>query len=780
MLGLGAFVAQELACAAGGLLAVAAVLLLLAPFARGPRWASVALCGAALAIGAGAGAVERRGYDAAGLAQELRRLDADAPVRVEGRLRKDPETMGERPSLLIESTSLEISGELRRTTGGARISVGGSSPLPGLQAGDEVSVWTTLRAPRGFGNPGSPDVVSRARRGGMHALGSCKTALLVRRLSPARGLVVAAAGRFRAWARARLCERVPPGSEQALVRAMVLGDRSGLDPETEESFRIAGTYHVLALSGAQVALVAGALLWLLRRLEVPRGVSAVLVTAALVFYAVLVGGDVPIVRAVVMALALLLGRALDLDADLPNLLGLAAFGLLVDRPSSIGDVSFQLSFGATLAIVLLAPPFATVLPRLPLRMDLALAASVAAQVALAPLLALHFHRMAPAALLLNLVAVPLSGGVLLVGALVLAMAPVSALLAGWAGDLAWLVAHALLRSADVVRLVPALDVRVRAPSLAAGALYAAGLWLLVRRGGRGAGWLGVASGLALILAPTSPPADGRLHVTVLDVGQGDAIVVRSPLGRAWLVDAGVGGEGRLDMGETVVAPYLWWLGASRLEGFVLSHAHPDHVGGASAVLRALGVERVWEGPAPRRDANYAAFDGLLRELEPVRLCVVRGYRSDWDGVVVEVLAPEPPPWAPHSVRNDDSLVLSLSYGDVSLLLAGDVERAGEARIGTVRVDALKVPHHGSRTSSSAAFLESVRPRVAIVSAGFRNRFGHPHPDVLERYRRVGCRVYRTDRDGAVELSTDGRTLAVTTFRGRMEELPIARRSPRGL
>jgi competence protein ComEC len=763
------------------LLVLAALLLVLALLARAGPWSALALGGAALALGAGAAAVEGLEYRGASLTAWVAGHDADEPACLEGRLLRDPWVAGDRQVLVVEASRLEQHGALSLVTGRARVTVGGATALSPLSAGDRVRVWTTLRPPRNFANPGSPDAMERARREGVHALGYCKSAMLAHRVAPGQGTMVAMASRFRAWSRARISAALPPGPEEALVRAMVLGDRSGLDPEIEESFRIAGTYHVLALSGAQVALVAGVLLFGLGRLEAPPACSAVLVSAILGFYAVLVGGDVPILRAVVLAVALLAGRGLDLDADLPNLLGLSALVLLVDRPSCVGDVSFQLSFGATLAILLFVPSLVRALPALPLRAELALAGSIAAQVALAPLLAAHFHRIAPAALLLNLVAVPLSGAVLLSGALAVALSPISTLLACGAADAAWIFAHALLRSADVVRIAPWVDLRVPGPTLLAATVHGAGLLLATRPAWSRLGWCLVLAGLALILFPRSPEADGRLHVTALDVGQGDALVIRTPAGHIWLVDAGGGGAGQLDLGEAVVAPYLWSLPTTRVEGLVVTHAHPDHVGGAEVLLRSFAVGAVLEGIAPSHDAVYSRLDHTLHETASHRLSVSRGFRAEWDGVRVEVLAPQPPARTPWRVRNDDSVVLALRYGEVTILLTGDIEGASETGLPVTRADVLKVPHHGSRTSSGAPFLAATEPRVAIVSAGFRNRFGHPHAEVLERYRRLGCRVLRTDRDGAITVSTDGRDLRFTTFNGSAGSPRLrGSGSPRGL
>jgi competence protein ComEC len=326
-------------------------------------------------------------------------------------------------------------------------------------------------------------------------------------------------------------------------------------------------------------------------------------------------------------------------------------------------------------------------------------ASLAAQSALFPLLALHFHRLAPAGLLLNLLAVPLASGVLLAGFGVLASSALLPTLAPLAGRLAWLVAHLLLRSSELGLVAPALDPRVPAPSALAWAAWLAGI-VFVARGQRGRGLGFVAASVRLVaMAPAQRPIDGRLHLTVLDVGQGDALVVRSPAGRLFVVDAGGARAGAFDMGEAVVGPYLWWLGARRVEDVVVSHAHPDHAGGVPFLLRAFGVRGAWEGPAPTRDRDYARLDEALGEAGVRRRSMAAGMRAEWDGVAVSVLGPRPPPSPPRIVRNEDSLVLALDYGEVRLLLTGDVQgedgssgaRAGRRREGSAPRQPLEQP-----------------------------------------------------------------------------------------
>jgi competence protein ComEC len=748
------------------LLALAATQLLLAPAAT-ERARPAALLTAAVAIGAAAAGIERGTYEAMPLRRWLEAASTEEPVGLRGTAASDVRESAEGCSLLVDVEGLTVGGRERPAAGRARVEVGGEAPPLRVAEGDRLRIWARLSLPHGYGDPGVFDSAEQARRDRVHAVGQCKSRWLVRREGGSdAGPVRAVAARLRAWSRERLKENVPGTAEEGLVRAMVLGDRSGIDRETAEPFRIAGTYHVLALSGAQVALVAALLTATLRRLGVPLVTSSLLVCGCVAFYAVLVGGEFPVARAAAMSIVVIAGRALGLDADLLNLIGLAAGLLLVTSPAALGDVAFQLSFGATLAIVVLARPLAERLPRLPFGAQNVVAASLAAQVALAPLLVLHFHRVAPAAVILNMAAVPLSAAVLLAGFAVLASAALCPPLVSACAGAAWLAARLLLLSATITRGHPLLDPRLPAPPALALALHAAGVVLLLDKSRFGRGIALTAAGLALAAFAGEPAADGRVQLTVLDVGQGDALVLRSPTGRVRLIDAGGGRRGRFDLGEAVVAPFLWFDGVRRIDNILLTHAHPDHVGGAPFLLRHFDVREVWEGPAPRDDASYRELDAALRGAA-ARRAVSRGVGGLWDGVEVTVVGPRGAPPS-RRTRNDDSVVVRLRYGGVRFLLTGDVEGAGEAALVPEPVDVVKVPHHGSRSSSTPAFVEAASPRVAIVSAGPRNPFGHPHPEVLERYRRRGALVLRTDRDGAVTVSTDGRRLWVRTFRDGRE------------
>lgn len=721
---------------------LASLALWLAAWAGLGRAAFVALAGAALALGASAAAVERLEASAGLLHRELAQgAFGEGAYEVVGTLRGDAEERDGRLVFVLDAESVRVGGARQPTAGRIRVELGGEARRPRLLDADRVAAWMTLRPADGA-------------RDGLAGFGYCKSARLLEELPASQHPLRRFAAGLRERARRVLERSMPAGTERGLVRAMVLGDRSEIDAATTEAFKASGTYHVLALSGAQVALLAALLASGLRRLQAGPWTEAGLATLAVFAYAGFVGGDVPIARAAIMAAAVLLGRALEVDADASNLLGFAAILLLAQQPSSAADVGFQLSFGATLGILAFVAPLTRGVPRLPLRLDLAIAASVAAHCALAPLLALHFNRVAPAAILLNVAAVPLSGAVLLAGLGVLALAPFGA--GGVAGGLAWLAARALRLSGDLGPAADWLDLRVAAPSLAILALHVAGLGLLLR-GQRLRGLAAVAaSHAALVLGPLAPSSDGRLHLTVVDVGQGDGLLLRSPSGRAIVVDAGGSRDGRFDPGERRMAPLLWRLGVRRLDAVVVSHAHPDHAGGLAFLLRAFRVASAWEGPAAPRDPAWRRLDAALDASGVRRIAAVRGASLDWDGVRLCVLGPAAPARAPVRVRNEDSLVIDVRFGEVHLLLTGDVTAEAERGLVLPPALVLKVPHHGSRTSSSAALVDAARPHLAVVSAGARNPFGHPHPDVLERYGRSGALVLQTGRDGDVHVATDGR------------------------
>jgi competence protein ComEC len=263
-------------------------------------------------------------------------------------------------------------------------------------------------------------------------------------------------------------------------------------------------------------------------------------------------------------------------------------------------------------------------------------------------------------------------------------------------------------------------------------------------------------------------------VVFLDVGQGDSALVQLPGGRNLVVDAGGLPGNSFDVGERIVAPSLRIFGVGHVDTVVLTHGDPDHIGGAAAILRRFRPGAVWEGvPVP----PHAGLRELAAQAAASRVSwrtVVAGDRERAGGVEIRVLHPPRPDWERQRVRNEDSIVLELLFGDVSIVLPGDIAAEGEQAVtpllSAAAVRVLKAPHHGSASSSTAPFLDAARPAAVVFSEGRGNRFGHPAPIVLQRYRERHALIFRTDEDGAIVLDTDGRSVKFNTWSGRKVEI----------
>jgi competence protein ComEC len=349
-------------------------------------------------------------------------------------------------------------------------------------------------------------------------------------------------------------------------------------------------------------------------------------------------------------------------------------------------------------------------------------------------------------------------------------------------------ARLLVDSANLVDWLPFLNRRVPGPDTWTVVIYAAALTgaifanrlasvpgrlrAKIRRGGA---LVGLGMALWIIFAPQTWRwpwrADGKLHVTSIDVGQGDATFIQFPDATTMVVDAGgLGADARFDVGARVVAPVLWHRRVGWVDGLLLTHGDPDHIGGAMTLLDVFRPPRLWEGIEVPGHAPMQRLRDRAQQLGVIGEPLHAGAGWTRGAVAIRIWHPPPADWERRKVRNDDSVVVELRFGGVSIVLPGDIGRDVErdlvSRAGPARLRVLKVPHHGSATSSSDAFLDALRPAIAVVSCGRSNRFGHPAPVVLARYRARHIAIFRTDEDGQIDLSTDGTSLDVQTFTGR--------------
>ena len=769
-----------------------------------------AACGAALG---GTARAELRtpllAWYAAHREQEPRTGGPRRVVLVEGRLRRDALPTGYGASLVVDVERVTHRGREVPVRGGVRASVGGrfvKARMSAWRVGRRVRMPVALRWPPRYANFGTPDESHRLRTRGISLLGSVKSALLVDVIRPATRRAEWAAAvraRVRRWIAGSV--GVHNARSGGIVTAVLIGDRAGLDAETTRRLQEAGTYHVIAISGGNIAVLAGLLVAGCRLAGAGRRAAALFAAAGLVAYAEVVGPEPSVARATFTAVTFLLARAADLRTRPLNTLALAGACLVAASPGQLADPGFQLTFGATLGILAGLPRLAgsaavsTVVDALaaPGRPAaraaiLLLGATICAEAALLPIAATWFSRISLAGLLLNFAAIPLMTVTQLAGMAAAALAPASPSAAAAVGFVAHLAAFGIVESTRLVDAAPGLVVEVPRPHPALAAAYYGGWAVFLcapRRWMRRMAFCLAAVSTITMLAPPDVvrPArwiaaatcagldgpdharDARLRVLFLDVGQADATLVILPGGQSLLVDAAGSVTGGSNIGRRVVVPALRAAGVRRLDYLLVTHADPDHIGGAPDVVRALDPREIWEGvpvPASRPRAELLA---LARTASSAWRTRYAGERLAAGAAEVRVVHPPPPDWERPRVRNDDSVVVDVRLGDVSVVLPGDIGAEVEAELAAAwppaAIRVLKAPHHGSRTSSSEAFVAALDPDLAVVSAGRDSRFGHPHPDVVRRYAAHGARLLLTGEVGAISVCTDGRRAVVTTAAG---------------
>ncbi|HEX2766324.1 MAG TPA: DNA internalization-related competence protein ComEC/Rec2 [Candidatus Limnocylindria bacterium] len=605
---------------------------------------------------------------------------------------------------------------------------------------------------------------------------------------------------------------IVPEPEAALGAGILLGVRSSIAPEIGDDFAAAGLTHVVAISGWNIAIVAALVASLFRPLERRRGgrrTALLGATVCVAAYVLLTGASPSVVRAALMAGAMLVGRAAGSRAHATSALGLAALVMLLVAPSVLWDVGFQLSLLATAGLIWFGAAFERRLHRWPGWIREPVALTMAAQVTTLPVILVNFERLSLVAPIANVLVVPIvplsmaaSAGAALTGTVlaVLDAGLIGDALAWLAGGVAWLVLRAMIVVGHLAASVPlaAVDVSVPAPfAVAWFPLVGLATWALRSDGppieerlpdeamtgtlaalARVARPLPMALAVLLVLGAITFAArpDGRLHVTVLDIGQGDAILVEAPGGATMLVDGGPDPELTLRRLGAELPFHV-----RDIDVLVLSHPHQDHVGGLVEVLERFDVGAVlhagigFENAAYERLLADAASAGI-----PVVLARAGGSLALDATTSVEVLYPaeaDARAPLPDGDINNGSVVLLLRHGGFTAILTGDAEAPVEATLlargGLPAVDLLKVGHHGSHSSSTPGFVDALRPSIAIISAGIDNEYGHPAPETLATFAaRPGLAVYRTDRDGDVELVTDGLTYRVRTDAGWRPARPV--------
>lgn len=651
--------------------------------------------------------------------------------------------------------------------------------LSGLQRGDRLRVPVTLEQPQGVRNPGGFDYRRHLYEQRIHWVGRVRAGDEIGRL-PSTGLGhwQRPIDQLRDYLSGRMAA-VYDEPAAGLVRGMILGERQAVDLHVEREFATLGLMHLLAISGLHVGIVLAICYGGLKWFGVSRERAALVALFFLPFYALLTGAAAPVVRAALVGGLVLLAVIFRQWKNSVHFLALAAAVMLLWNPYELFSVSFQLSFIITFGIVAAVPAVSARIPFGPPFVKTTLATTFIAQVCAFPLIIYYFNEFSLLSGLANLLIVPI------VSAIVIPLSFVTVILAALAVPFAILPAYVnglviegVLWFSDLFSNMEPFHLTWATPSVWLVCLYYAAcalfFWAWVRRPlsfqTRTKALSLIALGIILFTFYFPYPWWNRpLTVTFLDVGQGDAVVIETPERQTIVYDAG----GRpffeeepwqrrrdpFDVGEDVVLPFLRHKGVRKIDYLVMSHGDADHIGGMEALVSNVPIRAFVRGPDTIDPSEVE--QELLAALNDKNVPIYRAASgAGWEleeGLYWQFIQP-----APEKVtagdRNAQSVVLRLVYGGRSILLTGDADEAVEKLIlrewALPPIDVLKAGHHGSNTSTSEAWLQQIRPRITILSAGTGNRYNHPHPEVVDRLEQAGSRIYRTDEDGGITVTID--------------------------
>ena len=744
-------------------------------------------------------------------------------ITIEGVICKNPLVSPDRANLIVAATEIIKDGTITPVEGKILLSVRNGGWL--YKYGDLIRAKTRLKTPHNFDNPGGFDYEKYLRYRGLRVRGFINNPSHIVIIRENRGNTLKIRlEKFRSGLR-KLIEENSPSSEGKILQALILGERKEIPKNVRENFNKAGISHVLAISGLHIGIIAffSVLIiryimksseYLLLRFNIVK-VSAIFAFFPIVVYASIAGFGISTVRATIMILAFLVAILCGKERELFNTLALAAFVILAVSPASLFDISFQLSFTAVAAILFIAPRLTSLIPkgnpdetgknnfnqkRFLLSVVLFIIVSLSATLGTIPLIAFYFNRISTIVLLSNVLIIPIIGFIVLpLGMATIVAFPISTSLAAIFVKVSSFFIGISTSIIDFLAALPHSSFLVSTPTLIEIVAYYLLLITTVKlidvwkgnnnpplppfkKGGiKGFVWFKIAFALLIlffiadgIYLYTKDTNTGHLKTTFIDVGQGSSTLVEFPGGTKMLVDGGGFYSKSFDVGRYVVAPFLWHERIKKVDIVVLTHPQSDHLNGLIYILDNFDVREVWSNGEIANTETYKNFIRIIEEKHITHKIVSEDTpEKRIGGINIRILNPEKPITKEDSsvrfdIVNNNSVVMKLSFGKVGILLPADISEPVEARLVSTNVglksNVLMAPHHGGFTSSTPSFLKRVRPEIVVFSCGVDNVFRDPHPDVLKRYRAIGSKIFRTDKNGAVTIITDGEKISTRVFK----------------
>ncbi len=559
----------------------------------------------------------------------------------------------------------------------------------------------------------------------------------------------------------------------SLLKGLLLGTKKQIEPEIFEDFNRVGMVHILAVSGLHVGYVLLATLYILRKFAAKESIKLIAAAVVLLMFIVVTGSNPPVIRAGLMAFIALAGKLLGRERDMVNALFFTVMVMLIINPFYLFMASFQLSIAAVLGILFLYPRLKNKLNFLPHeKLSDLFCVTLAAQMGVLPLTVYYFNQVSLISPVANLLIIPLAGVCVILGflsAIFLVWLPPAAVINKINGVFLW----GVLKISNLFASLPYTTLSLPSPSVFNILCYYVVMVLFFGlipsksiKIDKKKVFIFVVIFVAVVNLVVIFKGSNVLQVIFFDVGQGDAVLIRTPDNRTALIDTGM-----FESGKYVIHRFLKKEGIKKIDLVVVTHFHEDHCGGLLYLIDHLDIERIIVSPG---NVCTELFQQLIEKVKQTSTHVLALSRGDrfWLGdVCFHVLHPSPD-FKPmdDSDLNDSSIVLKMNYKQVDFLFTGDVENRGETEIIMenlpLKADVIKIAHHGAATSNSFDFLKAVDASYAIISVGEYNRFGHPHIRVLKDLSQLNTQIYRTDKNGAVEVTTDGREIKIKPYLNR--------------
>jgi competence protein ComEC len=708
----------------------------------------------------------------------------DEPVVLFGAIDSEPALQERRMSCVVSTDSIVRQGKIDRGSHRVMITIRFEKKdryRGDIEFGKRIEMHGFLEPFPFQRNPGEFDY------GKYLALNDIQGVITVKGLDNVRVAGEAEGNSFQMWTYAvqqtlyRIMDRLHSPRHAGFLKGIIFGYRADIPSDVKQSFMDTGTIHILAVSGSNVAFVAFIFFSILGFFRLPRKTAGGAAMLGLIVYMLITGSSASVVRATIMAIVLLCGTLFERKADIYNSISAAALILLFWNTNTLFDIGFQLSFAAVASIIYFYPRLESLIKKIPKRfeeikgVDAVLkifAVSLAAQLGTVPFTAYYFGRISIISLVANIPVVPISGLNTFIGAAEIMVYPISpwiAKLYAAANDfLVWFLLGFVQQAANLpfayVEAWQFTSVCIFGYYIFVIGIFNLNLprvraWLLI---------IVLALGNYVLYSNIWLLAHPRCTVSVIDVGQGDAILIEFPNGKRMLIDTGPLSQ-KFDAGERTVVPFLKRIGISRLDYVLITHSHSDHIGGTGSILKLLRVDTIMMASLGIHSREVKDVVDIA-EARHTGIKVVRAgnqIRID-SSARVYVFHPDSNHTAERNLNNS-SVVVKIVYGNASIMLVGDAEVEAEQRMmlrygAFLSSDILKAGHHGSITSTSEEFLSFVRPRIALLSVGNHNKFRHPSPFTLWRLKFHSVEIKRTDKLGAIVLESDGTKWIQTEWR----------------